>query len=120
MSTITGRMTVRDLVNNHHFAVETLAWYGVEVRSADMNKTLESLCRENDVNYWELKADLVDDDGPPQDTDEQLNRRSEFEGGDDFDEDEYGEYGDDYEGDEFDGEYDDDEYLDEDEDEDED
>jgi len=62
---INGRTRVRTLINEHPDAVGTLDWYGIELADQDMNRTLEDLCRLNNVNYWEVKADLIstaDDD----------------------------------------------------------
>ncbi|MCK6502271.1 hypothetical protein L6R53_02525 [Myxococcota bacterium] len=57
---IHARMRILDLMEEHPEVDEVFENYGVEVTDEVMAMTLKELCREEGINYWELKSDMVE------------------------------------------------------------
>lgn len=57
---IHARMKILDLMEEHPEVDEVFENYGVEVTDEVMAMTLKELCRDEGINYWELKADMVE------------------------------------------------------------
>jgi hypothetical protein len=53
-------MRILDLMEEHPEVDEVFENYGVEVTDEVMAMTLKELCREEGINYWELKSDMVE------------------------------------------------------------
>jgi len=87
---ISARMKLSELLEQHPDAEEILENYGVDVGSVDGSMTLEELCREEAINYWEVKREIITAEGwdGAQPTD---GRDDEDEAATDDDEDEWGE-----------------------------
>ena len=56
---ITARMRVSTLLEQHPDAEEVFETYGIELDSRAQRMTLDELCREEAINYWELKSDIA-------------------------------------------------------------
>ena len=56
---ITARMRVSTLLEQHPDAEEVFETYGIEIDSHALRMTLDELCREEAINYWELKSDIA-------------------------------------------------------------
>ena len=56
---ITARMRVSTLLEQHPDAEEVFETYGIEIDSHARRMTLDELCREEAINYWELKSDIA-------------------------------------------------------------
>jgi len=103
---ITARMKVAELLEQHPESQEVLDNYGIELDDESMQLTLMALCKEEAINYWELKSDVALAEG----WDGAAPSFADDEGGDDEEEEEDG-----WDDDDGDGE-DDDDVEDEDED----
>jgi len=57
---IRAKMKIHDLMEEHPEVDEVFENYGVEVTDEVMAMTLKELCRDEGINYWELKADMVE------------------------------------------------------------
>ena len=57
---IHARLKIADLMEEHPEVDEVLENYGIEVSDEIMAMTLKELCREEGINYWELKSDMVE------------------------------------------------------------
>lgn len=60
---ITARMRVADLLEQHPDAQDVFDSYGIELDDESMNLTLDQLCKEEAINYWELKSDIALSEG---------------------------------------------------------
>lgn len=60
---ISARMKLSELLEQHPDAEEILENYGVDVGSVDGSMTLEELCREEAINYWEIKREIITAEG---------------------------------------------------------
>jgi len=58
--TIHARVRVGDLMEEHPEVDEVLENYDIEATDEVMAMTLKQLCRSEGVNYWEIKADIVE------------------------------------------------------------
>ncbi len=56
---ITARMKVADLLEQHPEAQEVFDDYGIELTEEGVQLTLMALCKEEAINYWELKSDIA-------------------------------------------------------------
>ena len=56
---INARMKVSELLEQHHDAEDVLDTYGISLDDRSLGMTLEELCREEAINYWELKSDIA-------------------------------------------------------------
>lgn len=80
---IHARMRILDLMEEHPEVDEVFENYGVEVTDEVMAMTLKELCREEGINYWELKSDMVEAVGwdGSADVDDDEEEDDEEEGG---------------------------------------
>ena len=56
---ITARMKVAELLELHPESQEVFDEYGIELDDESMQLTLMALCKEEAINYWELKSDIA-------------------------------------------------------------
>ena len=56
---INARMKVSELLEQHPDAEDVLDTYGISLDDRSLGMTLEELCREEAINYWELKSDIA-------------------------------------------------------------
>ena len=56
---ITKRTIVRDLLEEYPDAVEVFANLGIDSDELGPMSTMEEVCKDEGINYWELKSDII-------------------------------------------------------------
>ncbi len=56
---ITARMRVSQLLEQHPDARDVFESYAIELDETSLDWTLDKLCREEAINYWDLKSDIA-------------------------------------------------------------
>lgn len=60
---ITARMRVSTLLALHPDARDVFDSYAIEIDETSLEWTLDKLCREEAINYWDLKSDIALSEG---------------------------------------------------------
>ncbi len=105
---ITARMKVADLLEQHPESQEVFDNYGIELDDESLQLPLMALCKEEAINYWELKSDIAlaegwDGAAPSFADDEEGDDEEDEDGWDDEEEDDDGD-GDDVDDEDWDDE----------------
>jgi hypothetical protein len=88
---INSRMRVSQLLKQHPEAQSVFDDYGIDISDGNRSMRLTVLCKEEAINYWELKSDIATAEGwdgaGPSFTEGEEDEEEEWDGDDDGDDD---------------------------------